>query len=171
MNTRRVHRFSATTDSDAVVAADRSRIWTVLTDPVLLPRLTPLLRRIEVREGDPGVDLWRWHLVGLSVLGVGVSPVFTERMRFTDGRRIDFSHEPPAGAVERTGAEGSYLLEDATGGTRLFIELTLHVELPLSRLASPAVTGVMRATMQHMGDRFSANLLRHLGAGESPRRC
>jgi uncharacterized protein YndB with AHSA1/START domain len=154
-----VNRFTAGTSSEAVVAADRDRIWTALTDPDLLPRLTPLLRRIEA-DGD----LWRWHLTGLSVLGVGVSPVFTERMRFTEGRRIDYSHEPPADTVERTGAEGCYALSDVPGGTMLTIDLTLHAELPLSRLARPAVSGVMRATMQAMGDRFSANLLNHLGA-------
>ena len=152
--------FSATTRSEAVVAAGRPAIWAVLTDPVLLPELTPLLRRI-----DTDGDLWRWHLVRLSVLGVGISPVFTERMRFVEGSRIDYSHEPPPGVTERTGAEGQYLLSDLDGGTLLAISLTLHVDLPLSRLAAPAVTGVMRATMQRMGDRFSVNLLRHLGGG------
>ncbi len=153
--------FSATTESDAVVAAGRPEIWAVLTDPVLLPKLTPLLRKI-----DTDGDLWRWHLVKLSVLGVGISPVFTERMRFVEGSRIDYTHEPPPGVTERTGAEGQYLLSDVDGGTHLAISLTLHVDLPLSRLASPAVSGVMRATMQRMGDRFSANLLRHLGVAD-----
>jgi len=158
-----MNRFSATTTSEAVVAAERSRIWAVLTDPVMLPKLTPLLKKI-----DTDGERWRWHLVGLSVLGVGISPVFTERMIFDDGdgdgHRIDYTHEPPRGVVERTGAEGWYVLTDEPGGgTRLAISLELHVELPLSRLASPAVTTLMRATMQRMGDRFSANLLRHLG--------
>lgn len=158
-----MNSFSATTESTAVVAAERSEVWAVLTDPVLLPKLTPLLRRI-----DTDGDLWRWHLVRLSVLGVGINPVFTERMVFEQGRRIDYTHEPPAGVVERTGAEGRYLLADAAGGTRLDISLTLHVDLPLSRLATPAVTAVMKATMQRMGDRFSVNLLRHLGASARP---
>lgn len=157
-------RFSATTESDAVVPAPRDRIWEVLTDPVLLPQLTPLLRRIET-DGDH----WRWHLVGLSVLGVGITPVFTERMTFTPAERIDYTHEPPPGVVERTGAEGWYVLTEVDGGTRLAISLTLDVELPLSRLAAPAVRTVMSATMQAMGDRFSANLLRHLGVGASRR--
>lgn len=155
-------RFSATTESEAVVAAERSEIWAVLTDPVLLPKLTPLLSRIET-DGD----LWRWHMVKLSVLGVGISPVFTERMTFADDKRIDYTHEPPRGTTERTGAEGSYVLSDADGGTHLAISLTLEVDLPLSRLASPAVTLVMQGTMQRMGQRFSANLLRHLGVGNS----
>jgi hypothetical protein len=156
--------FSATTESEAVVAAGRPEIWAVLTDPVLLPKLTPLLRKIDTSSDADG-DLWRWHLVNLSVLGIGISPVFTERMRFVEGSRIDYTHEPPAGVTERTGAEGHYVLSDVDGGTQLAISLTLHVDLPLSRVASPAVTGIMRATMQRMGDRFSANLLRHLGVG------
>lgn len=156
-------RFSATTESEAVVAAERARIWAVLTDPVMLPRLTPLLRRIET-DGEH----WRWHLVGLSVLGVGISPVFTERMTFDsgdgDGHRIDYTHAAPRGVRESTGAEGWYVLTDEPGGgTRLAISLGLTVELPLPRLAGPAVTAVMKETMQRMGDRFSANLLRHLG--------
>ncbi len=156
-------QFSATTESSAVVAAGRSEIWAVLTDPVLLPKLTPLLRRI-----DADGDLWRWHLVELSVLGVGIKPVFTERMVFEPEHRIDYTHEPPAGVTEWTGAQGRYLLSDDPDGTKLEISLTLDVELPLSRLASPAVTAVMKATMQRMGDRFSANLLRHLGVSSRP---
>lgn len=156
-------RFAATTVSDAVVPAPRERIWDVLTDPVLLPRLTPLLRRIDV-DGEH----WRWHLSGLSVLGVGITPVFTERMAFREGERIEYTHAPPPGVVERAGAEGWYALADAQGGTRLTIRLTLCVDLPLSRLAAPAVRAVMGATMQAMGERFAANLLRHLGVGASP---
>lgn len=151
-------RFSATTESEAVVAAERSAIWTVLTDPVLLPRLTPLLRRIETAG-----DLWRWHLVGLSVLGIGISPVFTERMAFDAEKRIDYTHEPPAGGGERTGAEGSYVLTEVDGGTHLAISLTLTVDLPLPRLAGPGVKSLMQETMQRTGERFSANLLAHLG--------
>ena len=48
-------------------------------------------------------------------------------------------------------------------GTALKISLTLEVELPLPRRAAPAVRRVMQATMTRMGDRFSTNLLRHLG--------
>ncbi len=157
-----MNRFSATNESEAVVAAERAAIWAVLTDPVLLPKLTPLLSRIEA-DGD----LWRWHMVRIAVLGVGIGTAFTERMVFEDGKRIDYTHEPPKGVVERSGATGSYLLSDVPGGTRLAITLTLNVELPLSKLASPAVTAVMQATMRRMGDRFSANLLRHLGVTET----
>ncbi|HEY2205480.1 MAG TPA: SRPBCC family protein, partial [Pseudonocardia sp.] len=148
-------RFSATNDSEAVVAAERSAIWAVLTDPVMLPKLTPLLRRIET-DGDH----WRWYLMRMSVLGVGVSSMFTEKMTFHDGRRIEYRHEPPEGTVERTGANGFYDLSDVKGGTHLKISITLHVDLPLSKVAAPAVNGVMKSTIQRTGDRFSTNLLR-----------
>lgn len=151
-------RFSSTTDSVAVVAADRGDIWSALTDPQLLPRLTPLLQRIEAQG-----DLWRWHLLRIPVLGVVVSPSFTERMVFSPKERIDYRHEPPHGAAEQAGADGWYRLEDAEGGTRLAISLTLHVDLPLPGAARPAVGRVMQATMKRTGDRFAANLERHLG--------
>ena len=164
-------RFSAVNTSEAVVAAPRAAIWEVLTDPVTLPKLTPLLRRIDVAPDDP--ELWTWHLTGLSVLGVGISPVFTERMHFTTdddggGVRIDYNHEPPAGRTEMTAATGVYELADVTGGTRLRIRLELEVELPLPALSRPAVTRIMQATIRRMGERFSANLLRHLGVTEPP---
>jgi len=152
-------RFSAVTESDAVVAAARPAIWRALTDPDLLVRLTPLLRRI---DADPDGEHWRWHMAGLEVLGVGISPVFTERMRFTPRTRIDYTHEPPPGVVEQAGARGSYELSDVPGGTLLSIRLALEVDLPLPRLAAPAVRRVMEATMRVMGDLFAANLLEHL---------
>jgi carbon monoxide dehydrogenase subunit G len=157
-------RFSATNNSEAVVAADRSEIWAVLTDPVLLPKLTPLLTSI-----DADGDRWRWHLIRLDVLGVGVGSVFTERMIFDEGRRIDYVHEPPPGAVEKTGAEGWYELKDHKQGTHLAISLTLNVELPLPRASRPVVQRVMSETMQRTGDRFSVNLLNHLGVNQTAR--
>ncbi len=155
-----MNTFSATTESTAVVAAERARIWAVLTDPVLLPKLTPLLKSI-----DADGDVWRWHLMSISALGVSIAPAFTERMRFLDEREIGYEHEAPPGTVERTGADGWYRLTDVEGGTRLEISLTLHVDLPLPRSAGPAVRRVMNGTMARTGDRFSANLLRHLGIG------
>jgi carbon monoxide dehydrogenase subunit G len=156
-------RFSATTESTAVVAAERDDIWRVLTDPALLAELTPLLRRI-----DADGDLWRWQMTGLDVLGVGISPAFTERMRWVPGHRIEFTHQPPRGVAEQAGAEGHYDLCDVPGGTLLSIRLQLDVELPLPRLAAPAVRTVMGATMRAMGDRFSANLLAHLDRAHQP---
>lgn len=142
-------------------------VWKVLTDPALLPKLTPLLSRVE----DQG-EHWRWHMVQLAVLGVGIKPVFTERMTFTEGERIDFTHDPPKGRREWAGAEGHYTLSDAdpepdgSPATLLEISLNLSVDMPLSRLAAPVVTRTMRATMDVTGDRFAANLLRHLHARE-----
>jgi carbon monoxide dehydrogenase subunit G len=151
-------RFTATTESEAIVPADRMAIWRALTDPELLPRLTPLLRRV-----DADGDIWTWHMARISALGVSISPSFTERMDFAEGSRIGYTHTPPRGTRERAGAEGWYELSDVDGGTVLKISLTLGVELPLPRSATPAVRRVMQATMNRMGDRFSANLLRHLG--------
>jgi carbon monoxide dehydrogenase subunit G len=153
-----MNRFSATTASVGLVAAPRADIWALLTDPQMLVKLTPLLRGI-----DTAGELWRWRLINISALGIGISPMFTERMRFDPEQRIDYSHEPPNGTTERAGADGWYVLSDAPGGTRLEISLTLLVDLPLSRLAGPAVTRVIKGVMQTMGDRFSANLVRELG--------
>lgn len=153
-----VNRFSATTESEAVVAAPRSEIWAVLTDPVLLPKLTPLLDRIETNGST-----WTWHMMQIKALGVRISPAFTEQMTFDDGQRIDYEHAPPKGIHERTGADGWYVLADVDGGTKLSISLTLSVELPLPRSAGVAVRRVMNKTMGRTGDKFSANLLRHLG--------
>ncbi|UQX89160.1 SRPBCC family protein [Jatrophihabitans telluris] len=150
--------FSARVQSTAVVPAARQEIWQALTDPVLLPKLTPLLRHI-----DADGDRWRWHLGAISALGVEISPVFTEQMVFQPQTRISYTHSPPAGAREYAGAEGVYALSDAEHGTNLSIELTLTVELPLPRLSAPAVERIIRTTMDRTGDKFSANLLKHLG--------
>jgi hypothetical protein len=89
-------RFSATTRNQAVVPAERAEIWRALTDPTLLPRLTPYLDRISV-DGDR----WRWEMSRLPVLSVSVAPSFTERMDFDPQERIDFTHAPPEGVDER----------------------------------------------------------------------
>jgi carbon monoxide dehydrogenase subunit G len=154
-------KFQATIESAATVAAARGDIWNALTDPELLAELTPLLRRV-----DADGDMWTWHMTKISALGVSISPAFTEKMRFDDGRRIDYTHQPPDGSKERAGAEGWYELHDVAGGTHLAISLTLCVDLPLPRAARGAVERVMRSTMRRTGDKFSANLLNHLGARE-----
>jgi hypothetical protein len=149
-----VNRFSATTESSAVVAADRAAIWAVLTDPVLLPKLTPLLERIDA-EGD----LWRWHMKRIAALGVAIIPSFDVRMKFQDHSRIDYEPNEPDGV----GPEGWYVLGDTDGGTELAISLTLHLDLPLPKASTRAVRKVMTTTMTRTGDRFSTNLSRHLG--------
>lgn len=155
-------RFEATNHSVAVVAAERARIWDVLSDPDLLARLTPLVRRIQ----DDG-NTWVWHMAGIEVLGIEVAPVFTEAMDFAPQERIDFAHAPPAGARERGGADGHYLLSDAESAdepaTRLEIRITIHVDLPLPQLSRTAVEKVMEQSMARTGEAFARNLLRHLG--------
>lgn len=153
-----MNTFSATNDSEAVVAADQQAIWEALTDPVVLPKLTPLLRHIET-DGD----LWRWELTRIPVLGASISPNFTEKMTFDAPHHISYTHAPPQGRHERAGAEGWYELSTVEGGTRLRISLTLTVELPLARVARPAVERIMGTAMSRTGDRFAVNLLRHLG--------
>jgi uncharacterized protein YndB with AHSA1/START domain len=154
-----VHRFSATTVSEAIVAAPPEDIWAAITDPEVLPQLTPLLRDIEA-DGD----LWRWDLSRINILGIVVDPSFTELMTFVPNERISYTHQPPAGAHEWAGAEGSYRLKhNPGGGTHLGIEITLSVELPLARFAAPAVETVIRTSMAVTGSRFATNLDRHLG--------
>lgn len=151
-------RFTSTTRSQAVVPAERVEVWQVLTDPRLLPKLTPYLDRILV-DGDR----WRWEMSRLPVLSVSVAPSFTERMDFDPQSRIDFTHEPPAGTTEKAAAEGTYTLEEVgPRETELTIDLTLTVDLPLPQVAAPAVGRVMQGVMARMGDKFAENLLDHL---------
>ncbi len=151
--------FSSRNVSEAVVPAAVSDIWAVVSDPGALADLTPLVQRI-----DADGDTWVWHLSGISALGVTVAPSFTEHMTFETERAIRFQHRPPDGHSERAGAHGTYELEEvADDVTRLAIDLTLCVELPLPKLTRRAVTKVMATTMQRTGDRFASNLYRRLG--------
>lgn len=151
-------RFSSTNHSAAVVAAPRTEVWEVLTDPHLLAKLTPLVRNIKA-DGDT----WVWHMAGISGLGLEVAPVFTEAMVFTPLDHITYSHSPRPGRHERAGATGWYDLKDAPTGTQLEIEITIHVELPLPRMSAPAVERIMSESMSRAGDAFARNLLTHLG--------
>ncbi|MDO9379094.1 MAG: SRPBCC family protein [Nocardioidaceae bacterium] len=151
-------RFRTSQESAAVVAAPREDVWAVLTDPVLLTRLTPFLQHIEA-DGD----VWCWQMSPIPALGLTFVPAFTEQMSFDEPRRIDFTHAPPAGARERSGVDGWYLLEEVDGGTDLHTRLEIEVDLPVSRLASPAVTRVMDGVLGPMGTRFAHNLCDHLG--------
>jgi hypothetical protein len=69
----------------------------------------------------------------------------------------------PPGPREWAGAEGWYQLTDHPAGTHLAISITLSVELPLARLAAPAVETVIRTSMAVTGSRFASNLDHHLG--------
>ncbi|MFY0408084.1 CoxG family protein [Solicola sp. PLA-1-18] len=151
-------RFTTSQESAAVVAASREDVWAVLTDPELLTRLTPFLKRI-----DADGDVWRWQMSPIPALGVTFVPAFTEKMSFDEPRRIDFVHAPPSGTRERSGVDGWYRLEEVDGGTSLATRLEIEVDLPLSRLAKPAVTRVMDGVLGPMGSRFASNLCDHLG--------
>ena len=148
--------FTVRNRSSATVAAPREEIWAALTDPRLLPRLTPYLHEIEV-DGDR----WHWHLSRIPVLGVAVAPSFTEVMRFEEPSSITFEHDP-ARDDERTGVNGAYRLQPASSGTHLAIDLAISVDLPFPALARPAVQTAMKGVVGVMGQRFSSNLLQHL---------
>jgi carbon monoxide dehydrogenase subunit G len=154
-------RFSADTRAGAVVAAPQADIWNALTDPALVARLTPFVRSIR-EEGDH----WHWQMTGLTVLGVGIAPAFTERMAYDEPRRIEFRHDPPPGATERSAVEGWYELEEVEGGTRLGTSLEITLDLPLPKVSGRAVRAAMNGVIEQMGERFSRNLLAHLGAQE-----
>ena len=151
--------FSAETHAVATITASREEVWAVLVDPALVARMTPFARRITERDGH-----WVWELSGLKVLGVGLAPTFTERMTYDEPSRIDFHHDPQPGEAERAGVEGWYSLEEAPEGTRLETSLTITLDLPLPRASGGAVRRAMGSVVDQMGDRFSANLLEHLGA-------
>lgn len=151
--------FSSSTTAEAVVPVERERVWEVLTDPALVARLTPFVSSIEA-HGD---DHWIWHLSGLSVMGKGFSATFTERMTLEEGKRIEFTHDPPDGAKERAGVHGWYALADHRDGVLLETSMEICVDLPLPRISGGAVRTAMRGVIAQMGDRFSKNLLQHLG--------
>ncbi|HEX5088914.1 MAG TPA: SRPBCC family protein [Nocardioides sp.] len=153
--------FFARTRARSVVLARREDIWALLIDPVLMARFTPFVRNITA-DGDH----WFWEMSGLSVLGLKVAPSFTERMELREPERIEFRHDPPAGRVEKAGAQGWYALTPTEDGTELTTELEITVDLPLPRASGPAVRATMRKVIDAMGDRFSQNLLEHLGAEE-----
>jgi carbon monoxide dehydrogenase subunit G len=154
-------RFSAHTRAEAVVGAPRADIWATLTDPALVGELTPFVRRVTARG-----EHWLWEMSGLTVLGVGIAPSFTELMVFDEPERIEFHHDPPPGAAERSAVEGWYELTEVAGGTRLVTSLEITLDLPLPKAAGLAVRATMNGVIAQMGDRFSKNLLAHLGAEE-----
>jgi carbon monoxide dehydrogenase subunit G len=154
-----VTRFTAHDRSTEVVKADQAALWKALTDPDLLPRLTPYLHSI-----DADGDRWRWNMARIPVLGISVAPSFTERMTFDEPRRIEFTHDPESGQ-EKAGVEGTYELEEVEGGIRLSIDIDICVDLPLPGMARGAVERAMGGVIAVMGRRFAANLLRHLSDG------
>jgi carbon monoxide dehydrogenase subunit G len=156
-----VTRFTAGTEASAVITASREEVWALLEDPDAIAEMTPFVERITA-DGDH----WTWSLSGLDVLGVSVAPTFTERMHFEEPSRIEFRHDPPEGAHERSAVEGWYDLAEHEQGTHLRTSLDITLDLPLPKLSSRAVTATMRGVVAKMGDRFSENLLQRLHARE-----
>jgi carbon monoxide dehydrogenase subunit G len=150
-------RFTASNKSAATLKSSRDDVWDALTDPGLLPKLTPYLQRIDV-DGDR----WTWHVTKVPVLGKNIGSTFTEVMTFDKPKRIGFEHDPQR-TEEKTEVQGEYHLEDAGSGTRVSIELGVSVELPFPRAMRRPVEGAIGAVMAGMGKRFASNLLRHLG--------
>ena len=150
-------RFTASNKSAATLKSSRKEIWDALTDPELLPKLTPYLHRIDV-DGDR----WTWHVTKVPVLGKDIGSTFTEVMTFDEPKRIGFEHDPRR-TEEKTEVHGEYHLEEAGSGTRVSIELGVSVELPFPKAMRRPVEGAIRAVMGGMGKRFAHNLLRHLG--------
>ena len=150
-------RFTASTQSSATLKSSRKDVWSALTDPVLLPKLTPYLQRIDV-EGDR----WTWNMTKVPILGKSIGTTFTEVMTFEEPHRIAYSHDQSR-TDENSGVEGEYLLEEEGSGCRVSIDLGVTVDLPFPRATRRAVEGTMKGVMAAMGRRFAHNLLKHLG--------
>lgn len=157
-----MNRFRARTSSEAKLRSAPDRVWDVLTDPELLPVLTPYLKRIEVDSSHDDGDRWTWHLTRIPVMSATVTPTFTEVMTFDKPTHIGFAHDKTKPG-ERTGVEGNYELTPDGAGTKVAIDLEIWCDLPLPKLSRLAVETVMHGVVAAMGRRFSANMLRHLG--------
>ncbi len=152
-----MNRFHARNQSSATLDADPVAVWKILTDPDLLVRFTPNLKRIDV-DGDR----WTWHLTRIPVLSSAIEPWFTEVMEFDEPHRIVFTHDERR-TDERTGVTGEYVLEPVGRGTKVAIDLAIWVDLPLPRMARPAIERVMSTVVAGMGYRFGQNIRRYLG--------
>ncbi len=154
-----MNTFSTRNLSVAVVPVNRGAVWEVLVEPDLLADFTPLIDTIEA-EGD----IWTWRLTGISGLGLTVAPSFTEQMTFIAPSRLDFHHVPPDGSTERAGANGTYVLTELGPRlSRLEIDITVCVELPLPQLSRAPVERIMAVTADRAGDTFANRLYDHLG--------
>jgi carbon monoxide dehydrogenase subunit G len=150
-------RFTASNKSSATLKSSRKDVWAALTDPTLLPKLTPYLQRIDVVD-----DKWTWNVTKVPLLGRSIGTTFTEVMTFEEPRRIVFTHDPSR-TDENSGVEGEYILEEAGSGCRVSIDLGVTVDLPFPKATRRAVEVGMRGVMAAMGRRFAHNLLKHLG--------
>ena len=149
--------FTASNKSAATLKSSRKDVWAALTDPELLPELTPYLHRIDV-DGDR----WTWHVAKVPVLGKSIGTTFTEVMTFEEPSRISYSHDESR-TEESSAVEGEYQLEEAGEGCRVSIDIGVTVDLPFPKATKRAVEAGMKGVMAAMGRRFARNLLKHLG--------
>jgi carbon monoxide dehydrogenase subunit G len=149
--------FTASNKSAATLKSSRKDVWAALTDPELLPVLTPYLHRIDV-DGDR----WTWHVAKVPVLGKSIGTTFTEVMTFEEPSRISYSHDQSR-TEESSAVEGEYHLEEAGEGCRVSIDIGVTVDLPFPKATRRAVEAGMKGVMAAMGRRFARNLLKHLG--------
>lgn len=155
--------FSSRNVSISTVPARSGDIWQLITNPSVLADLTPLVQSIEASGSR-----WEWTLNGIDALGFDIEAVFTERMDFTEERRIVFTHDPPSGKRELAGLEGIYdLTPSGPDATDLEIDLTLSVDLPLPGVSRPMVEGVITSIMRTTGKSFASNLYERLGLDPS----
>jgi carbon monoxide dehydrogenase subunit G len=150
-------RFSASNSSAATLKSPRDQVWAALTDPKLLPKLTPYLHRIDA-EGDR----WTWHVTRIPVLGKSIGSTFTEVMTFEEPTRIGFAHDKEK-PDEQTEVHGEYRLAESGTGTQVSIDIEVAVELPFPRAMRRPVERTIATVMAGMGKVFARNLLRHLG--------
>lgn len=151
-----MNRFHARNRSTATLEATVDEVWHMLVDPDLLVRFTPHLKSIDV-DGDR----WTWHLTRLPVLSAAIEPSFTEIMEFDEPRRIGFRHDE-ARTDQHAGVEGEYVIRPVTDGTEVAIDIGIWADLPLPRIARPAVERVMVTIVAGMGYRFGQHVRRHL---------
>ena len=151
--------FTSANRSTATITADVDAVWDVLTDPLLIARLTPFLQSVE-EEGTH----WVWQMTKVPVLGKSFSFTFRERMDFDEPHRIDFTHDPAPGADEAAGVTGWYALAPRPAGTHLETSMQITVDLPFPGLVRPAVVTAMKGVIALMGQRCAHNLLTHLEA-------
>ena len=151
-----MNRFHARNRSIATLPATQDQVWDILVDPDLLVRFTPHLKRIDV-DGDQ----WTWHLTRLPVLSAAIEPSFTEVMEFDEPHRIAFRHDETR-TEEHAGVDGEYVIRPASDGAEVSIDIGIWADLPLPRLARPAVERVMSTIVAGMGYRFGHQVRRHL---------
>ena len=141
-----------------VIAADRERVWGLVSDPYGLPRWWPRTRRVEdVRTGPGGTPSWTTVLETERGTGVRADyrcTAFEPETRLAWEQQIEgtpFERILRASALEvRLGAAG-----EATEVT-LIADETLR---GLSRLGSPMISGASRKRLEEALDGIEGALV------------